>query len=57
MRAPCGTRTRRSPCGALVGFGKLAGTVVRIDHTGQRARLMVVLDALESAGSCPEQLV
>lgn len=33
------------------GFGKLAGTVVRIDHTGQRARLMVVLDALEALGA------
>ena len=32
------------------GFGELAGTVVRIDHTGQRARLAVVLDALEALG-------
>jgi aspartate aminotransferase-like enzyme len=33
------------------GFGGLASTVVRIDHTGQRARLSVVLDALEALGS------
>ena len=33
------------------GFGKLAGTVVRVDHTGQRARLAVVLDALEALGA------
>ena len=32
------------------GFGALASTVLRIDHTGQRARLTVVLDALEALG-------
>jgi aspartate aminotransferase-like enzyme len=32
------------------GFGSLAGTVLRIDHTGQRARLSVVLDALQALG-------
>jgi aspartate aminotransferase-like enzyme len=32
------------------GFGELAATVVRIDHTGQRARLSVVLEALEALG-------
>ncbi len=32
------------------GFGSLAGTVLRIDHTGQRARLTVVLDALQTLG-------
>ena len=33
------------------GFGELASTVVRIDHTGQRARLEVVLDALGALGA------
>ena len=33
------------------GFGDLAGTVVRIDHTGQRARLTVVLEALQALGT------
>ena len=33
------------------GFGELASTVVRIDHTGQRARLGVVLDALGALGA------
>ena len=32
------------------GFGELASAVVRIDHTGQRARLGVVLEALEALG-------
>ena len=32
------------------GFGELASTVIRIDHTGQRARLGVVLEALEALG-------
>jgi aspartate aminotransferase-like enzyme len=31
-----------------LGIGELAGSVVRIDHTGQRARLDVVLEALEA---------
>jgi aspartate aminotransferase-like enzyme len=33
------------------GFGDLASTVVRVDHTGQRARLDVVLDTLEALGT------
>jgi aspartate aminotransferase-like enzyme len=32
------------------GHGELASTVVRIDHTGQRARLSIVLEALEALG-------
>ena len=32
------------------GFGSLADTVLRIDHTGQRARLTIVLDALQALG-------
>jgi aspartate aminotransferase-like enzyme len=33
------------------GFGELAHDVIRIDHTGERARLDVVLDTLNSLGS------
>ncbi len=33
------------------GFGELAESVIRIDHTGQRARLVVVLEALAGLGS------
>jgi aspartate aminotransferase-like enzyme len=36
------------PVALSVGFGALAPTVLRIDHTGQRARLDVVLSALEA---------
>ncbi|MGA3353348.1 MAG: aminotransferase class V-fold PLP-dependent enzyme [Acidimicrobiales bacterium] len=36
------------------GFGELAGSVVRIDHTGRRARLDVVLEALEALGGALE---
>ena len=32
------------------GIGELARAVVRIDHTGRRARLDVVLEALEALG-------
>jgi hypothetical protein len=32
------------------GIGELASSVVRLDHTGQRARLSVVLEALEALG-------
>ena len=45
-RAQTGRAVALSP-----GFGELATTVVRIDHTGQRARLAVVLEALEALGS------
>lgn len=34
-----------------VGFGDLAPRVVRVDHTGQRAQLGVVLAALEALGT------
>jgi len=37
------------------GFGELANSVVRIDHTGQRARLGVVLEALEAIGNVLER--
>lgn len=58
LHAPVGLDARalveRARAGRLVaispGFGKLAGTVLRIDHTGQRARLGVVLEALEALG-------
>ncbi len=39
------------PVAVSSGFGELARTVVRIDHTGQRARLSVVLEALEALGT------
>jgi aspartate aminotransferase-like enzyme len=32
------------------GFGELAHEVIRIDHTGERARLDVVIAALEALG-------
>jgi aspartate aminotransferase-like enzyme len=62
LRAPAGLDARalveRARAGRLVaispGFGKLAGTVLRIDHTGQRARLGVVLEALEALGGALE---
>ncbi|MGD0441190.1 MAG: aminotransferase class V-fold PLP-dependent enzyme [Acidimicrobiales bacterium] len=58
LQAPPGTdaralveRARRNGVVALSpGFGALAGTVLRIDHTGQRARLDVVLGTLEALG-------
>jgi aspartate aminotransferase-like enzyme len=59
LLAPSGTdarllveRARADRAVALsAGFGTLAPTVLRIDHTGQRARLDVVLSALEALGS------
>ena len=45
-RARAGRHVALSP-----GFGDLAGRVVRIDHTGQRARLPIVLEALEALGA------
>jgi aspartate aminotransferase-like enzyme len=33
------------------GYGALASRVIRIDHTGQRARLTTVLQALEALGA------
>ena len=45
-------RARRSRDVAISpGFGELAESVIRIDHTGQRARLVVVLEALAGLGS------
>ena len=37
------------------GFGELASRVVRIDHTGQRARLGVVLESIEALGLALDQ--
>ena len=38
------------PVALSPGFGELGEHVIRIDHTGQRARLEVVLEALEALG-------
>ena len=56
--APSGTDARLlveraradRPVALSAGFATLAATVLRIDHTGQRARLEVVLSALEALG-------
>ena len=37
------------------GFGDLGGHLVRIDHTGQRARIEVVLEALEALAIALEE--
>jgi aspartate aminotransferase-like enzyme len=59
LAAPSGTdarvlveraRTDR-PVALSAGFGPLAPTMLRIDHTGQRARLDVVLSAVEALAS------
>jgi aspartate aminotransferase-like enzyme len=39
------------PVALTAGFGDLATRVVRVDHTGQRAQLGVVLDALDALGT------
>ena len=41
----------KAPVAISSGHGELAREVVRIDHTGQRARLDVVLEALEAIGT------
>jgi aspartate aminotransferase-like enzyme len=56
LEAPPGTDARHlveraraeRPVALSAGHGSLAPTVLRIDHTGQRARLDVVLSALEA---------
>jgi aspartate aminotransferase-like enzyme len=56
LAAPSGTDARvlveraraGRPVALSAGFGALAPTVLRVDHTGQRARLDVVLSALEA---------
>jgi aspartate aminotransferase-like enzyme len=58
LRAPEGSDARslveQARAGRQVaispGFGELAAAVIRVDHTGQRARLDVVLEALEALG-------
>lgn len=44
------TRAFRPAAAVSAGFGVLACRVIRIDHTGRRARLTTVLDALEAIG-------
>jgi aspartate aminotransferase-like enzyme len=38
------------------GYGELASRIVRVDHTGQRARLAIVLDALQALGTALAEL-
>jgi aspartate aminotransferase-like enzyme len=39
------------PVALSVGFGELAPSVVRVDHTGQRATLSIVLEVLQALGA------
>jgi len=50
------SRARASrPVALSPGFGDLGGHLVRIDHTGQRARIEVVLEALEALAIALEE--